>query len=178
MSTAQELQERGVKLYEQKDFEAAARLFQQSREAYQTDNQPELAAEMLTNVGLVHRALGENQQALEAMQEAYQVFHEHNDQLRQAQVMGNMGGVYVELGDKEQASSAYRQAADIFDGLGEKELYGQTMIAMAKLQVRDGKVWQGAATYEVGLENVSQLSTTQKVLKGLIGLRNRFTGGS
>ena len=177
MSTAQELQERGVKLYDQKDFEAAARIFQQARDAYQSDNQPELAAEMLTNIGLVHRALGENQQALEAMQAAYQVFQEHDDRLHTAQVMGNMGGVYVELGDKEQANNAYRQAADIFDELGEKELYGQTMIAMAKLQVRDGKIWDGAATYEVGLENLDGLSGTQKVLKGLIGLKNRLIGG-
>lgn len=178
MSTAKELQDRGVKLYEQKDFEAAARIFQQALEAYDADGQPDMGAEMRTNIGLVHRALGENQQALEAMQTALRVFQEEGDEMRAAQVMGNMGGVYIELGDKEQAYNCYRQAADAFQDLGEQEMYGQTLIAMAKMQVRDGKVWQGAATYEVGLDNIGKLSMSQKILKRLIGVRNRLTGGS
>jgi hypothetical protein len=33
MSNAQELQEQGVKLFQQKDYEAAARLFQQAMDA-------------------------------------------------------------------------------------------------------------------------------------------------
>jgi len=176
LSTAKELQDRGVKLYEQKDYEAAARIFQQAMEAYEAEDKRDMSAEMRTNIGLVHRALGENQQALEAMQAALRVFQEEGDQLRSAQVMGNLGGVYIELGDKEQAYNCYRQAADAFQDLGEQEMYGQTLIAMAKMQVRDGKIWQGAATYEVGLENIGKLSMSQKMLKSLIGVRNRLTG--
>jgi hypothetical protein len=48
---------------------------------------------------------------------------------------------------------------------------------MGDLQVRDGNVLRGAATYEVGLENLNQLSTSQKVIKGLLGFRNKLTGG-
>lgn len=178
MSTAKELQEQGVKLYEQQDYEAAARVFQQAKDQYTAENQLDMAAEMQTNIGLVHRALGENQQALEMMQSALKTFQEQNDSLRAAQVLGNMGGVYLELGDKEQAYNCYRQAADTFQELGEKVMYGHTMIAMAKLQVREGKVWAGAATYEVGLENLDKLSASQKILKNLIGIRNRLSGGS
>jgi len=87
-----------------------------------------------------------------------------------------MGGVYVELGDKEQAYNCYRQAADIFQEQGEKKLYGETLIAMGAMQVRDGKIWAGAATYEVGLEQLDKLTTTQKVLKGLINMKNRLSG--
>jgi len=178
LSTAKELQDRGVKLYEQQDYEAAARSFQQALEAYETEGQPEMAAEMQTNIGLVHRALGENQQALEAMQAALLTFQEQGDQLRIAKLMGNLGGVYKELGDKEQAYNCYRQAADVFQELGEDKLYGETMIAMASMQVRDGKIWQGAATYEVGLDHLESLSVSQKMIKGLIGFRNRLTGGN
>jgi len=166
-----------VKLYDQRDYEASARIFQQAMEAYEAENQPEMVAEMQTNIGLVHRALGENQQALEVMQAALRTLQEHDDQLRIAKLMGNMGGVYKELGDKEQAYNCYRQAADAFQDLGEKEMYGETLIAMATMQVRDGKIWQGAATYEVGLENLDSLNVSQKMLKGLIGVRNRLTGG-
>lgn len=178
MSTAHELQEQGVKLFQQKDYEAAARLFQQAHNEYTAASQHDMAAEMQVNIGLVHRTLGENQQALDMMQSALNTFQEMEDALRTAQVLGNMGGVYAAMGDKEQAYTCYRQAADIFDELGQQKLYGETMLAMADLQVREGKFFSGAATYEVGLEQLDELSASQKVLKGLLGIRNKLIGGS
>lgn len=178
MSTARELQEQGVKLFQQKEYEASARLFQQACDQYEAEGQPDMAAEMQTNLGLVHRALGENQQALDQMQLALRTFQELNDPLRAAKVLGNIGGVYAALGDKEQAYNCYRHAADVFHELGEKRLYGETLIAMGDLQVRDGKLMTGAATYEVGLSQLDELSPSQRILKGLIGIRNKFTGGN
>jgi tetratricopeptide (TPR) repeat protein len=177
VSSAQELQAQGVKLFQQKEFEEAARTFQQAAEQYEADGQPEMAAEMQVNLGLVHRALGEHQQALDAMQLALRKFEAMNDKLRIAKAMGNMGGVYSALGDKEQAYNCYRNAADLFDELGESKLHGETLLAMASLQVRDGKLTAGAATYEVGLSEVGDLTAGQKVLKGLIGIRNKILGG-
>lgn len=177
MSTGQELQARGVKLFQQKEYEEAARVFVQAIEQYDAEGDKELAAEMQVNLGLVHRSLGEHQQALDAMQEALRVFQASGDQMRIAKVMGNMGGVYAALGDKEQAYNCYRNAADIFDELGEKKLHGETLVAMGDLQVRDGKLTAGAATYEVGLSELDNLSAGQKVLKSLIGIRNKLTGG-
>jgi len=177
MTNAQELQEQGVKLFQQKDYEAASRVFQQAQDAYETEGKRDMVAEMQTNLGLVHRVLGEHQQALDMMQSALGIFQELNDPVRVAKVLGNLGGVYAALGDKEQAYNSYRQAADIFDEHGEKKLYGETMVAMGDLQVRDGKLMAGAATYEVGLENLDELSAGQKVIKGLLGIRNKLTGG-
>jgi len=176
-SESEALKEQGIQLYYQKDYEAAARIFQQALTAYEAAQQPDMVAEMRTNIGLVHRALGQNQQALDEMQLALSTFQEHDDKLRAAQVLGNMGGVYIEINDKEQAYNCYRQAADIFQELGEKKLYGETLLAMGAMQVRDGKLWQGAATYEVGLDQLEKLSPTQKILKGLIGVKNRLSGG-
>jgi tetratricopeptide (TPR) repeat protein len=177
VTTASEFQEQGIKLFQQRDYEAAARAFTQAQETYTSEGVKDMAAEMQTNIGLVHRALGENQQALDAMQTALHTFQELNDTRRTAMVLGNLGGVYAALGDKEQAYNCYRQAADIFEELGEKKLYGETLIAMGDLQVRDGKILAGASTYEAGLDNLDDLSTSQKVIKGLLGFRNRLMGG-
>jgi tetratricopeptide (TPR) repeat protein len=176
MPTAQELQDQGVKLYKQRDYEAAARVFQQAQDAYNAEGKPDMAAEMQTNIGLVHRSLGEHQQALDVMQEALSTFQEQNDSLRVAKVLGNMGGVYAQLGDKEQAYNCYRQAADIFKEVGDKKLYGETLVAMGDLQMRDGKIMTGAATYEAGLDNLDSLSASQRVIKGLMGIRNKLSG--
>lgn len=176
MSSAQELQDHGIKLFQQKEYEAAARTFAQAAEEYEADGQKGLAAEMQVNLGLVHRALGEHQQALDVMQEALRTFQGANDSLHTAMTLGNIGGVYAALGDKEQAYNCYRNAADLFDELGEKKLHGETLVAMASLQVRDGKLSAGAATYEVGLSELDSLTAGQRVLKGLIGIRNKLTG--
>ncbi len=177
MSQAQEFQAQGVKLFQQQDYEESARLFRQAEEAYEAEGQADMVAEMQVNLGLVHRALGENQQALDVMQQALHTFESLQDGRRTAMVLGNLGGVYAALGDREQAYNCYRQAADIFEELGEKKLYGETLVAMGDLQVREGKIMRGAATYEVGLENLDELSASQKVIKGLLGFRNKLGGG-
>jgi tetratricopeptide (TPR) repeat protein len=177
MSSAQELQDQGIKLFKQKDYEAAARVFRQAQEAYEEAGSHDLVGEMLTNIGLVHRALGENQQALDSMQASLEIFQKQNDPLRAAKVLGNMGGVYAALGDKEQAYNCYRNAADVFQELGDNKLYGETLLAMGDLQVKDGKIMAGAATYEVGLDQLENLSPSQRIIKGLIGFRKKIIGG-
>jgi tetratricopeptide (TPR) repeat protein len=136
-----------------------------------------MAAEMAVNLGLTQRALGQPQRALELMQEALATFQAANDARRTAMVLGNLGGVYVALNDKEQAADAYREAADIFDELGEKKLHGETLLAIAQLQLSDRKIGSAASTYEAGLAELDDLSASQKMLKGLIGFRNRLIGG-
>ncbi len=175
-SSAQALQEEGIKLYRQKEYEEAARVFQQAHEAYTAVDQPDMAAEMQTNIGLVHRALGEYQQAIDVMRVALKTFQELGDVRRSAMVLGNLGGVYKELGDNEQAYVCYTQAADAFEELGEKKHYADTMMAIGALQVADGKFIAGASTYEIGLDNLEKLSPPQKLLKWVIGIRNRVSG--
>ena len=65
MSQAQELQAQGVKLFQQQDYEDASRVFHEALNAYESDGQNDMVAEMQVNIGLVHRSLGENQQALD-----------------------------------------------------------------------------------------------------------------
>ena len=178
MSSADDMKEQGISLYNQHDYEAAARIFQQAKDAYSEAGTHDMVAEMKVNIGLVHRELGEAQQALELMQEALRTFEDMNDTMRTAQVLGNLGGVYQALGDKEQAEMSYRQAANLFDELGEEQLYSDTMMALGAMQVRDLKFFQGAATYTVALENRQNLSGTQRIIKSLSNLVNRITGAN
>lgn len=177
MSQAQELQEQGIKLFHQREYEAAARSFQQAKQAYLEADDEIMAEEMKVNIALVHRELGEKQQSLDLMQEALKFFKVQEDQLRIAQVLGNMGGVYLALQDKEQAALAYREAADIFLELGEKQLYADTLLALGNLQVREGKLVAGVSLYQVGLEDKTELNMRQRVMKRLSGIVSGFTQG-
>ena len=177
-SQAEIMKEQGIELFTQHDYEAANRAFQQAKDAYEEASEFDMVAEMKVNIGLVHRSLGENQQALELMQEALMHFKTKSDDLRMAQVLGNLGNVYSALNDKEQAELSFRQAANYFREAGEETLYSDTMMALGALQVRDGKFFEGAATYQTALENRDNLSGTQKIIKSLSGLFNRITGAS
>lgn len=175
MATAEELKEQGIKRYQQKLYEDAARDFQKAAELYAEDGQKDMVAEMQSNIGLVHRALGEYQQALDIMDVALRKFQELNDLMRTALVLGNMGGVFVELRDKEQAYNCYRQAAEVFGELGDDEKYGETLIAIGELQIKDGKIMEGATLYQEGLNLVKDLNARQKFVKWAMSLRDRLT---
>lgn len=176
MPTAKELQDEGIKLYMRHDYEAASRKFQEAQDAYEAAGQEDMVAEMNVNIGLVHRALNENQQALELMQEALRTFDSMDDKLRTAQVLGNLGGVYSAINDTEQALLSYRQAANLFEELGEKQMYSDTMLAIGNLQVRKGQYLAGAAAYQVGLEDRQNLTFRQKILRWLSSLIARIGG--
>jgi tetratricopeptide (TPR) repeat protein len=176
MTTADTMKQQGIALYNQHDYEAAARAFQQAKDAYSEADQHDMVAEMKVNIGLVHRELGESQQALELMQEALRTFEDMGDKLRTAQVLGNLGGVYQGLGDKEQAELTYRKAANLFRDLGDEILYSDTLMALGAMQVRDFKFFQGAATYMVALEKRQDLNFRQRIIKSLSGLVARMSG--
>jgi tetratricopeptide (TPR) repeat protein len=176
MPTPNELQEQGVRLFDQHDYEAAARSFQEAKDGYAAEGKDDLVAEMKVNIGFVHSSLNEYQQALELMQEALRTFQEMGDKSRTAQVLGNLGSVYVSLNDKEQALSHYRQAADIFTELGDKERYSEILMAIGQMQIRDWKFFEGAAYYQLALQDKQNLTGTQKIIKRLSNLIASMSG--
>lgn len=173
---AEKYKEQGIELFQQHDYEAAARAFQQAKDAYADADQEDMVAEMKVNLGLVHRSLGERQQALEIMQEALRLFEELGDDLRAAQVLGNIGGVYQVLDDKENAERSYRQAAQIFLDHDQEEFYADTMMALGSMQFREGNFFQAATTYQVALERKANPTGTQRILKSLSNIIYQIAG--
>ncbi len=176
MATADDLKDQGIKQFMQQDYAQAADTFRAARSAYAGDGDEVMAAEMQVNLGLALHALGESRQALEEMSAAHAVFQARADTHRLAQVLGNMARVYARLGNTEQAVTNYREASALFLEAGDEENYGQTVLAIADLQLRSGQVTQATATYEIGLDYVKNPNARQKMMRSLLGLRNRLTG--
>lgn len=177
MPTADELKDKGVAEYLRGDYEMAAETFRQAIAHYEDDGVADMVAEMQVNLGLTLHALGQHDEALEQMTLGHAVFVQMADQRRIAQALGNMARVYAAKGNSEQALTNYREAAAIFQELGDDENYGQTVLAIADLELRSGQIMKAAATYEAGLEYIKHPNARQKLMKKLLGLRNRFTGG-
>jgi len=176
MPTADELKDTGVHQFMQGDYEQAVETFRQATAAYEQAGQADMVAEMQVNLGLALHSIGKSEEALEQMKTAHTVFAGMGDKHRSAQALGNMARVYARLGNTEQAITNYREASAAFMDLGDEESYGQTVLAIADLQLRSGKLMQAAATYEVGLDYVKNPNARQKLMKKLLGVRNRFMG--
>jgi tetratricopeptide (TPR) repeat protein len=176
MPTGEELKNKGVAQFMQGDYEDAADTFKQAIAAYEGESKSDMVAEMQVNLGLALHSMGESEQALEQMNMAHAVFAQINDQSRTAQVLGNMARVYAKLGNSEQAMTNYREASALFMELGDEENYGQTVLAIADLQMRSGQLMKAAATFEVGLDYIKNPTGRQKMMKRLLGVRNKLTG--
>jgi tetratricopeptide (TPR) repeat protein len=176
MPTGEELKQQGVEQFTQGDYEDAAETFKQAIAIYEDEGQGDMVAEMQVNLGLALHSMGESEPALEQMNMAHAVFAQINDQHRVAQCLGNMARVYAKLGNTEQAMTNYREASALFMELGDEENYGQTVLAIADLQMRSGQLMKAAATFEVGLDYVKNPTGRQKMMKKLLGVRNRLTG--
>ncbi|MBN1562885.1 MAG: tetratricopeptide repeat protein [Anaerolineae bacterium] len=176
MPTGEELKNKGVEQFMQGDYEDAAETFKQAIAAYEDEGAGDMVAEMQVNLGLSLHSMGESEQALEQMNMAHAVFAQINDQSRTAQCLGNMARVYAKLGNTEQALTNYREASALFMQLGDEENYGQTVLAIADLQMRSGQLMKAAATFEVGLDYIKNPTGRQKMMKKLLGVRNKLTG--
>jgi len=176
MPTADELKDQGIKQYTEGDYEAAEQTFRQAAAAYEQAGAADSLAEMQVNLGLALHSLGQHDAALEQMSAAHQVFAGMNDRLRTAQALGNMARVYAKLDNTEQALTNYREASGLFMELGDETSYGQTVLAIADLELRSGQLLKAAATYEVGLDYVKNPNVRQKLMKKLLGVRNRVLG--
>ncbi len=176
MSTGSELQSKGTRLFEKGKYQEAAGVFTEAIEAYRTEGNGQMAAEMQVNVGMCKRELEQYEDALKEMQTSLAYFEEHGPQIRKAQTMGNMALAYAKLGDTEQAQTMYREAGAIFRELGEDEQYGETILALADMYFRAGDLMLAVSTFEVGLEYVKNLNHRQKMIKQLGMLKARLTG--
>ncbi len=176
MDTADELMEQGIKLFQDGLLDEALVAFQKAKEKYEEEGDMAMVGEMQNNLGVVYRTLGRNDQAIEAFNAAGEIFEEMEDANRSAQVLGNLGGLYANSGQIDEAMQCYREAIDTFRDLGDEERYSQTLMALGELQFRSGLRVEGMTTYEMGVQGIENPSMTQRVIKGLIGLRRRLTG--
>ena len=176
MPTADELKDQGIQQFQQRDYEQAAETFRAAHSAYLDAGHDVMAAEMQVNRGLALHSLDQSDAALVEMGAAREVFQAQGDNIRLAQALGKMGRAYAKLGNTEQALTNYREDSALFIETGDEENYGQTVLAIADLQLRSGHPTQAAATFEVGLDYIKNPTARQKMMRNLLGLRNRLTG--
>jgi tetratricopeptide (TPR) repeat protein len=135
------------------------------------------AAEMLNNLGVVHRMQRDWGKAIAALEEARAAFTRLGDRKREAQVLGNLGGLYATQGEREMARECLQEAASLFADLGDEQRYGETLLALGLQDWKSGDRRKGLVTYQAGLGTLKTPSAGQRALRSLLNLSTRLLGG-
>jgi len=177
MASALELKEEGLRLFREGLYKEAAATFRQAQEMFAGDGNEAEAAEMMNNLGVIHRMQGKWDEAIAALEEARAAFVRLGDHGREAQTLGNLGGLYASVGKRDKAKECLRQAADIFAESGDTQHQAETLLALGVQAWKTGDRSGGLATYEAGLHALQNATAGQKALRRLLGLRARLLGG-
>ncbi|MEA3374954.1 MAG: tetratricopeptide repeat protein [Chloroflexota bacterium] len=174
--SARDVKEEGLRLFQEGLYPEAADRFRKARDMFVAEGDEVEAAEMLNNLGVIHRMRREWDEAIAALEEARAAFAALGDRSREAQVLGNLGGLHASQGQREEAMEYLRQAADAFAALGDHQRRGETLLALGVQQWKLGERQEGLTTYQVGLRTLDQPSIFQRILRALLSLRNRLLG--
>ena len=174
VASAQGLKEEGLRLFQEGLYEEAAARFKQAREMFAAEGNEVEAAEMVNNLGVIHRGQGRWDAAIAALEEARAAFVRLGDRSHEAQVLGNLGGLYATRRERDKAQACLRQAADIFAELGDTQRQAETLQALGVQAWKTGDRSNGLASYEASLHMQQKPTLGQKILRGLLSLRTRL----
>lgn len=175
---ADQLKEQGLQMFAQGQHEEALRVFTSAAEAYAQAGNDHGRAEMLNNMGVIHRVCQNPQAAVAALAEAGEIFSQLGQADKQAQTLGNLADLYAQTGQPDEAARCYGQASALFAGVGEREKQSQVLRAYSLMRMRQGQWLEAMMRMEESLSVKPRLGPLRWLFRaalrfalGLIGAR-------
>ena len=176
-ASGEALRDEGMRLYRADRFEEAAAKFADAQAVFAAGGRLKDAAEQANNRGQSWRQAARWDEALTAFEEARAAFLALGDVASEGQVVGNLGALADAQGRLDQASGYYLEAIDLLESAGERDLAQATYTALSRLKLRQGN-WLGAiSAFESGLTQVEKPGITQRVVRRLLDVPRKLTGG-
>jgi tetratricopeptide (TPR) repeat protein len=160
-----------TKVYQEGDFENAARLFGEAAVAFQAENNALDAAEMKNNQSVALLQSGDAQASFDAAHGTAEIFLAAGDFRRTGMARSNEATALETSGRLDEAVEIYRMAADDLEKAGEDQLRATVMMAVAGIKLRKWKIMEALLSMYVGLSGVKQPTLKQKIMLGLLKLR-------
>lgn len=142
-TSPEQLKAEGMQQFRRGAHDQALATFEAAAAAFAAQNDELGQAEMLNNVGVIHRVRRNYAAAHAALGKAMALFAQRGDTQRQAAALGNIGDVFAAEGDRETAVRCYSDAAELFAGAGDRQKQGQMLRALSLLRLRQGQ-WLAA----------------------------------
>jgi len=95
-------------------------------------------AEAATNLGNLHRSLGEINRAAEFYESALPRWRELGETAREAELLASLGGAYGPLGESERAVALSTRAVELFRGLGDRAGEASALNTLGHAHLRAG----------------------------------------
>jgi tetratricopeptide (TPR) repeat protein len=172
-----QLKEEGLALFNQGAYEDALGRFEAAAAAFAQAGEAAGQAEMLNNIGVVHRFRGNWQAAAEALTKAVRAFAEAGDVNRQGQALGNLGDLYAGKGEREQAARCYSEAAALFAQTKDGEKQSMVLRALSLLRLRQRRIFEAISYMEQSIRVHPRPGMGQRLLRFLIRFMFRVQGG-
>ena len=120
-------------------YEEALDLAQDTRAVLRSANLILDQAIVESNIGIIHRRLGQLDQAEEAVLRSLEAFSEVDDVMGQARSHGTLGSIYQTQDRFRKALKHYEIALDGFNSINQTQFSIVTLIYLAILHRREGK---------------------------------------
>jgi eukaryotic-like serine/threonine-protein kinase len=173
----EQLKQEGLALFNQGAYDDALGRFEAAATAFEGAGEAAGRAEMLNNIGVVHRLRGNWQAAAEALTQAERVFAEAGDKNRQGQALSNLGDLYASQGERDQAARCYSDAAALFAQAQDGEKQSMVLRALSLLRLRQRRFFEAISYMEQSVRAHPRPSLGQRLLRLLIRFMFRAQGG-
>jgi tetratricopeptide (TPR) repeat protein len=162
------------KLFNQKEYEQAAKAFEDISTFLKETDSSLKYAELCNNASVAYLLAGNPDKAYQFAKNTHLIFEKANDLKNAGLALGNQATAQEELGNKNLAYELYQQAADFLDKAGDKESRAYILKRISSLQIRKGKHIEALGNMSSALQNLPELTPREKLLKKLTGIISKL----
>ena len=162
------LAEQAQQEYQKGAYAAAADLFLQAAQAYESAQDALNAAEMKNNQSVALLQAGKAEAALQATDGTEEIFLKAGDLKRQGIAVANRAAAYEGMNKINEALGEYNRAGEIFEAIGEGDMHSVVRKATAQIYLKRGYVGQTHMDVMDSLRLVEKPTFSQRVLKFLM----------
>lgn len=170
-SDPKSLSENADGVYQEGDFENAARLYGEAAAVFQSQGNQIAAAEMKNNQSVAFLQANDALAAYQAAAGTAEVFAASSDARRQGIALANEATALEALKRADQAIEKYLQSADAFKQADEEQLRASVMQAVAWIMLRRGKIFEALNYIRASVADLKTPTFKQKIMRGLLRLR-------
>lgn len=168
METPEALKEKGLSLFQRGDYRQALATFESAVRAYADQHDDAGRAEMLNNIGVIHRLQRNKMPAITALSEAEAIFARLADDNRRAQTLGNLADLHAAGGNREEAARCYSEAAALFARTKDPMKQSRVLRALSLMRLRQGQWLEAMMRMEESLSVRPRLGPARWLFRALL----------
>jgi tetratricopeptide (TPR) repeat protein len=176
-TTADNLKQEGLRLFQRGDYDGALASFQAAAAAYAAAEDETGQAEMYNNIGVIERSRGRYAEAMQAFERAQAHCTTQGHTNCRAQILGNLGDLFSAQGERDKAAYSYSDAADLFAQTNDPAKQSQVLRALSLLRLRQGHWLEAMMRMEESLSVKPRRGMFDGLFLGMIRFALKLFGG-